>query len=133
MSARRAPPRFEVVAAWSLGVGLPLMETMRRRTDFSDIPAYVDDYIAGALLLIAAWWSRSGDSRGAVLLVAAWGVVCGGAYYSFFGQLRAIGAQDVSGLSGAAVVAIKGALFAVAMVSLALSIRAARHDGAVRR
>lgn len=46
--------RFEIAAAYVLGVALPVFEVCRRRTDFSDIPGYIDDFIIGALLLIAA-------------------------------------------------------------------------------
>jgi hypothetical protein len=44
--------RFEVAAAWGMGVVLPLLEIARRRTSFHPIHAYVDDLIAGALLLV---------------------------------------------------------------------------------
>ena len=40
-------PRFEVSAAYVLGVMLPLLEAGRRGTDFEDLPAYLDDFIIG--------------------------------------------------------------------------------------
>ena len=46
--------RIEVAAAYALGVLLPVLEALRRKTDFSTIAGYVDDFIAGALLLYAA-------------------------------------------------------------------------------
>jgi hypothetical protein len=46
--------RFEVAAAWGVGVVLPLLEVLRRKTSFHPIASYVDDLIAGALLLVAA-------------------------------------------------------------------------------
>ncbi len=117
--------RFEVRAARALGVALPLAETLRRRTDFSDPPAYLDDFIAGALLLIGAWAVRRGRRHGPALLAGAWGVVCGGGYYSFFGQLRQLDRPDISGLPGLAVVAIKGAMLILALAALACAIRGA--------
>ncbi len=114
--------RFEVAAAYALGVLLPLFETLRRRTDFSVPEAYVDDYIVGALLLLGAWAVTRRRPYGSYALAGAWGILCGGLYYSFFGQLRNGGPQDVSGLPNGVVVAIKGILFAVAIVALVRSI-----------
>jgi hypothetical protein len=120
MTARR----FEVTAAWILGVALPVLETARRRTNFHPLPNYVDDFIAGGLLLIAARAAARGTRHAPALLVAAWGVLCGGIYFSFFGQVAATG-DDISGLPNGVVVAIKGAVFVVALIALGLSIRAA--------
>ncbi|MCX5739779.1 MAG: hypothetical protein NTZ61_15035 [Proteobacteria bacterium] len=46
--------RFEVAAAWGMGVALPLLDVLRRKTNVHPIASYVDDLIAGALLLVAA-------------------------------------------------------------------------------
>ncbi|MCA9242481.1 MAG: hypothetical protein KDA32_00895 [Phycisphaerales bacterium] len=116
--------RHGVYAAFVFGIALPAMETVRRGTDFSDIPAYIDDYIAGGLLLFAAWSRLRGKPAGAALLIAAWGIVCGGGYYSFFGQLRHLHDADPSGLPGVVVLAVKGALFAIAIMCLLLSVSA---------
>jgi len=119
--------RFELVAAYVMGVALPLLEVLRRRTNFDTISGYVDDFIAGGLLLYAARAVSRGKPRGQVLLVAAWAVLCGGLYGSFFSQLGV--ARDVSGLPNALVVAIKGLLYAVALVGLVLSVRSAAPSG----
>lgn len=108
-----------------MGVGLPLLETLRRRTNLESISGYVDDYIAGGLLLYAAWSVSRDRPRGRVLLVAAWAVLCGGLYGSFFGQLESPAATDVSGLPSVSVVLVKGVLYAVALTGLVLSIRTA--------
>lgn len=118
--------RFEVSAAYAMGVALPLLETLRRRTSFEDIPAYVDDFIAGGLLLWAARSVSSGRPYGPYLLAAAWGVLCGGLWGSFFGQLQNQDANDISGLPNECVVVIKGAIYLVALTALVLSIRRAR-------
>jgi hypothetical protein len=47
--------RLELIAAWILGIALPVLETLRRGTHVETVASYVDDYIAGALLLYAAW------------------------------------------------------------------------------
>jgi hypothetical protein len=117
--------RFEVAAAYGMGIGLPLLEALRRRTDFEPFHAYVDDFIAGALLLHAAQAVTRGKRSGPVLLAVAWAVLCGGLYGSFFWQLVSTEARDVGGLPNAAVVAVKGALWAIALAGLVLASRAA--------
>jgi hypothetical protein len=117
--------RFELIAAYVMGVALPLLEVMRRRTSFETVAGYVDDFIAGGLLLYAARATSRGKASGPILLVVAWGVLCGGLYGSFFYQLESDVARDISGLPNATVVAIKGLLYAVALAGLFLSTRAA--------
>ncbi len=117
--------RFELAAAYVMGVALPVLEVLRRRTNFETISGYVDDFIAGGLLLYAAWAVSRKDPTGPVLLVAAWAVLCGGLYGSFFYQLESGASHDVSGLANVTVVLIKGVLYAVALVGLGLSVRAA--------
>jgi hypothetical protein len=117
--------RFELAAAYAMGVALPLLETLRRRTNFETIAGYVDDFIAGGLLLYAARAVSRGKPSGPVLLVAAWAILCGGLYGSFFHQLESAASHDVSGLGNTTVVLIKGGLYAVALVALVLSVRAA--------
>jgi hypothetical protein len=63
--------RFEITAAYCLGIALPIFEVCRRRTNFSDIPGYVDDFIIGGLLLFAARSTEQGRPHGRALLVAA--------------------------------------------------------------
>ena len=117
--------RFEHVAAYVMGVGLPLLEALRRRTDFSTIAGYVDDFIAGALLLYAARAVSKRAPNGPVLLVAAWAVLCGGLYSSFFGQLERGAPLDVSGQATWTVLVIKGVLYAISLAALVASIRSA--------
>ena len=117
--------RFELVAAYAMGVALPVLEVLRRRTNFETISGYVDDLIAGGLLLYAARAVSRRKPSGPVLLVAAWAVLCGGLYGSFFYQLESDAPSDVSGLANATVVLIKGVLYALALIGLGFSVRAA--------
>ena len=98
-------------------------------TNFDSVSSYVDDFIAGALLLYAARAVSRQQRSGPVLLVAAWAILCGGLYGSFFWQLERTLATDVSGLANTTVVLVKGALFATAIVSLVLSVRSATRGG----
>ena len=117
--------RFELVAAYVMGVALPLLEVLRRRTNFETVSGYVDDFIAGGLLLYAARAVSRRKAGGPVLLVVAWAVLCGGLYGSFFRQLEHGASHDVSGLATATVVLVKGVLYAIALTGLALSVRTA--------
>jgi hypothetical protein len=117
--------RFEVGAAYAMGVGLPLLEALRRRTNFEHFHSYIDDFIAGALLLYAAHSVVQEKARGPVLLVLAWAVLCGGLYGSFFWQLSSDATQDVGGLPNLVVVVIKGVLYAITLTALVFASRSA--------
>lgn len=124
--------RFEVATAYAMGAGLPLLEAMRRKTNFEHFHSYIDDFIAGALLLYAAQAVTRGRQNGPVMLVVAWAVLCGGLYGSFFWQLSSDAAQDVGGLANTTVVLIKGFLYAVSLTALYFASRfAIAKQGAV--
>ena len=116
--------RFEVIAAYGVGLLLPVAEVARRRTDFSNVPAYVDDFLIGGLLLLAAWATSRRHPAGNALLTVAWAAFCGGMYYSFFGQLAQGAGTDISGFSNYFVVGVKGILFAIGIVSVILAMQA---------
>jgi hypothetical protein len=115
--------RFEHAAAYAMGVGLPLLEALRRKTDFSTISGYVDDFLAGALLLWAARLTSKGRPSGPVWLLLAWATLAGGLYGSFFGQLESTASHDVGGLPNTTVVVIKGVLYAIAIAGSVQSAR----------
>ena len=117
--------RFEVGAAYAMGIGLPLLEALRRKTHFEHFHSYVDDFIAGALLLYAAHAVTRGRRNGPVLLVVAWAVLCGGLYGSFFWQLTSGETRDVGGLPNTTVVVIKGVLYAISLAGLVFASRSA--------
>jgi hypothetical protein len=124
--------RFEVAAAYTTGIGLPLLEALRRKTHFEHLHSYVDDFIAGGLLFYAAHAVTRSRRSGPVLLAVAWAVLCGGLYGSFFWQLSSDTARDVGGLSNITVVVIKGVLYAIALTGLVFASRSAiAKQGAV--
>jgi hypothetical protein len=115
-----------------MGIGLPLLEVLRRKTNFEHLHSYVDDFIAGGLLLYAAHAVTRSKRGGPVLLAVAWAVLCGGLYSSFFWQLSRDATHDVGGLSNLTVVVIKGVLYAIALTGLVFATRSAvaRHGAA---
>ncbi len=117
--------RYEVGAAYAMGVGLPLLEALRRKTNFENFHGYVDDFIAGGLLLYSAHAVTRHKRSGPVLLAVAWAILCGGLYGSFFWQLTSAASHDVGGLSNVTVVIIKGVLYAIALSGLVLACRTA--------
>src|SRR2546421_11376296 len=120
---QRVRYRFEIVAAYCLGIALPVFEVCRRRTNFSDIPGYIDDFIIGGLLLFAARLAERGRPHGRALLVAAWGILCGGLWGSLFGQIFKTSPPDIFGLPNMVGVALKLLVFGIAVIGLVVSIR----------
>jgi len=118
--------RLEVMAAYGVGIFLPVAEVVRRRDDFSDLPVYVDDFILGGLLLFAAWSVSKGRRTGPLWLIAAWSAFCGMMYYSFFGQLGSTSSHDISGFPNSFVVAVKGLLLLTGLIAVVASTRRAR-------
>jgi hypothetical protein len=57
------------------------------------------------------------------VLAAAWGFACGLAYVSFFSEFATLDQADPSGLPTTVVIAIKGVMFAVAIVALVVTLR----------
>ena len=115
--------RLELLAAYVVGLLLPVAEVTRRRSDFSNLPAYVDDFLIGGLLLLGALLASRKHLAGNVLLAVAWAAFCGGMYYSFFGQLSQVG-DDISGLTNNSVVWMKGILFGIGIISVIRSAQA---------
>src|ERR1044071_2483686 len=82
--------RFEVIAAFVIGVLLPVLETGRRGISHwaVNFTTMFEDYLAGALLLIGGWAAYRSRSWGAVFLVLAWGYFSGQITSAFLGQLE---------------------------------------------
>jgi len=71
--------RFEVIAAFVIGLLLPVLETCRRGFAMwsIDFTTMFTDYLAGALLLVGAWAAYRGNRWGGLFLIAAWAWVTG--------------------------------------------------------
>jgi len=119
--------RFEVIAAFVIGVLLPVLETGRRGISHWAInfTTMFEDYLAGALLLVGGWAAYRSKSWGALFLILAWAYFSGLMTSSFVGQLEETLRQTASGPGNMLVLVVKFLLWSVCVVSLVLSFRTA--------
>jgi hypothetical protein len=122
--------RFETVAAFVIGILLPLLETQRRGLGHwsIDFTTMFEDYVAGALLLIGGWASYSQRRWGALLLVVSRAYVSGMMGGSFWYQLEDTIRGNVAEQNNSLVVIVKFLLWSIAVISLILSFRSAFLD-----
>ena len=121
--------QFSRRLAIAAGVALPLVETLRRWDQLSELsvwPFWLDDFAIGGFMLYGAWRTRAADARGVSTLAAAWGFACGMGYSSFFGQLADLSQSDPSGMQSSIVVAIKGVMLALALAALIVTLTQSR-------
>jgi hypothetical protein len=109
------------------GILVPGVEVVRRFHQLLDpkvLPFWMDDFLLGGFLLYGAWRTRHDVARGMPALTAAWGFACGMGYSSFFGQLMTLQASpvDVSGVSGALAVTVKGVALAFGLIGLVTAL-----------
>ena len=119
--------RFEVIAAFALGVLLPVLETVRRGITHWAInfTTMFEDYLGGAVLLIGAWAAYRGKSWGPVFLSLAWGSIAGLMTSSFVAQLEQTLRQTATEPHNLVVLLVKFLLWSVCIVSLVLAFRSA--------
>ena len=117
--------RFEVIAAFTIGILLPVLETCRRGISYWSVEftTMFEDYVAGALLLIGGWASYRARPWGSVFLVLAWAYVAGLMGSSFWSQLEETLRQTASEPHNLVVVIVKFLLWGTCVVSLALSFQ----------
>ena len=122
--------RFEVIAAFVIGVLLPVLETWRRgiNTWTVNFTTMFEDYLAGALLLVGGWAAYRRKSWGALFLVLAWAYFAGQLTSSFVGQLEETLRQTASEPGNLLVLVVKFVLWIVCVTSLVLSFRTARRS-----
>jgi len=122
--------RFEVIAAFAIGVLLPVLETARRGISHwaVDFTTMFEDYLAGALLLVGGWAAYRSKSWGAVFLVLAWAYFSGLMTSSFVGQLEETLRQTATEPGNLVVLVVKFLLWSVCVTSLVLSFRTAMRD-----
>ena len=117
--------RFEVIAAFVIGVLLPVLETGRRGISHwaVNFTTMFEDYLAGALLLVGGWAAYRSKPWGAAFLVLAWAYFSGLMTSSFVGQLEETLRQTASEPGNLMVLVVKFLLWSVCVISLVLSFR----------
>ena len=115
--------RYEVIAAYVLGATLPILETVRRGIDhwLENATTMADDYLAGGLLLLAAWSTTAGKKYASILLVVAWAYISGVMFSSFWGQLEHAFRGVEWETNNSTVIAVKGIIWTVCVSSLVLA------------
>ena len=119
--------RFEIIAAFVIGVLLPVLETARRGIGHWAInfTTMFEDYLGGALLLIGAWAAYRAKSWGAMFLALAWGAISGLMTTSFIAQVEATLRGTATEPHNLVVVLVKFLLWTICVVSVVLSFRSA--------
>ena len=117
--------RYSRNLALGFGVFLPLMETIRRWNQLTDLHYFFhwfDDYLLGAILLFAAIKVLKYQQEGRVYLAAAWGVSVGAIFLSTLGQLDYIkqGKADPAPVSSQIVLVIKIFFLVVSVAGMVL-------------
>ena len=117
--------RFEVAAAFTVGVLLPVLETVRRGIGHWAIHAttMLEDYLGGAFLLLAGLAVRQGAAFANPMLLTAWAGVSSMMTISLISQVedtvRAVELEPNNNL----VLGFKLLLWATCMVALIRSFR----------
>ena len=126
--------KFEIIAAFAIGVLLPVLETGRRGIShwLVNFTTMFEDYFAGALLLVGAWAAYRSKSWGAIFLVLAWAYFFGLMNSSFLSQLEDTLRQTASEPGNLLVLIVKFLLWSVCVVSLVLSFRTATSKEPIR-
>lgn len=121
--------RFEVTAAFAMGLLLPLLETCRRGIGHWSVEftTMFEDYLAGVLLLISAWGAYRVRPWGTLLLVVAWAAVTGMMSVSLLDQLESTFRNTSTEPHNLLVVVIKFLLWGTCTLSLVLSFQRASN------
>jgi hypothetical protein len=121
--------QFEGRAALVLGILLPVLETYRRgfahwQVEFTTM---FEDYLAGALLLAAAWAAYRRSAAATALLLVAWAWLTAMMTTSFVDQVEVtIRGVDLEPMN-TDVLVVKFLLLATSVAALARSFRRARR------
>jgi hypothetical protein len=119
--------RFEAIAALAVGSLLPILETARRGIGYwtVEFTTMFEDYVAGALLLVAGFAAIRARPSAPLLLVTAWAYVTGMMSSSFWDQLEiTIRGVDLEP-NNSTVLVFKLLLWGTCIISLAFSFRGA--------
>ena len=117
--------RFEVVAAFVIGLLLPVMETARRGIGHwaVEFTTMFEDYVAGGLLLVGAWAATRSRPWGSTFLLVAWAYFAGLMSSSFWWQLEEAIRRTATEPNSMLVLVVKTILWITCVVSLVLAFR----------
>lgn len=122
--------RFEILSAFVMGIMLPFLATCFEycrqgfTLSFADIRGDLQDYLAGALLLIAGWASVRLRSFAPVFTVMAWAYFTSMMFDSTWGQIDDTLRGEIEEYNSAIIVS-KLAILGLGLVSLILSVQRA--------
>ena len=128
--------RFEISSAFVMGAVFPLLAAClhycRRNYTFvlADFRSDFHDYLAGALLLIAAWLSVRSRPSAPAFSVLAWSFFVSLMFGSSWGQIDDTLRGEVEPYN-TAIIAFKIAILTIAAVALILSIRNATKSAKI--
>ena len=117
--------RFEVAAAFVMGLLLPLLETIRRGVGHWAVEAttMLEDYLAGVVLLSAGWAAVRGSRFSDRLLLVAWSGVATMMTISLIGQVEeTLRGADLEPYNSVVIV-FKLLLWTVSAIALVRSFR----------
>lgn len=122
------PLKTSIRMATIMGVFLPLAETVRRSNQIFDLTRFLswfDDYILGAVLLIAVYLVKKKINNSISFLIAAWGFVSGALFLSFLGQFEyyRTNTSDPGVFSTSFVAIAKGLILVYMLIGLYMSIK----------
>jgi len=122
--------RFEVAAAYAIGLLVPVLETCRRGMGHWSVSTMtmLEDYAAGGLLLYAAVLSTRRVRTALLWMLVAWSAVSVMLATSFFYQAEATLRGTVAEPRNAEVLVVKLLLFAASLTALVLSFMRARSS-----
>lgn len=125
------PLKISMRMATIMGIFLPLAETVRRSNQIFDLTKFIswfDDYILGAVLLIAVYLVKKNGNNYS-FLIAAWGFVSGALFLSFLGQFDYYRTPtgDPGIFSTSFVAVAKGLILGYMLIGLYLGIKSHTH------
>jgi hypothetical protein len=121
--------RYEVRGALVIGLLLPVLETYRRGLAHWSIEAtsMLEDYLAGALLLVGAWAALSGRVWARDALLVAWSWFTGLMTISFVDQIEVTLREGSPEPDNAIVIGVKAVLFTASVWGLISTLRSRRE------
>ena len=123
--------RFEIGAAFAIGILLPVLETYRRGVGYwrVETTTMLEDYLAGVVLIFAGWAATRRTRFGATILLVAWAGVTAVMTLSLISQIedtiRAVELEPHNPV----VLCAKTMLWLVCATSLVMSFRAVEQRG----